>query len=38
VWLRARRCISDPTELAYYFALAPSTVALQQLAQVAGTR
>jgi SRSO17 transposase len=38
VWLLARRSISDPTELTYYFALAPKTVALQQLATVAGTR
>ncbi|HEY7092515.1 MAG TPA: IS701 family transposase [Ktedonobacterales bacterium] len=38
VWLLARRAVSDPTELTYYFALAPQTVALQQLARVAGTR
>jgi hypothetical protein len=38
VWLLARRALSDPTELTYYFALAPTTVSLQQLAQVAGTR
>ena len=38
VWLLARRSVSDPTELAYYFALAPTTVSLQQLARVAGTR
>ena len=35
VWLLARRSVSDPTELTYYFALAPQTVALQQLARVA---
>lgn len=38
VWLLARRSVSDPKELAYYFALAPKTVSLQQLATVAGTR
>ncbi len=38
VWLLARRSGSDPTELTYYFALAPQTVSLQQLARVAGTR
>jgi SRSO17 transposase len=38
VWLLARRSVSDPTEGTYYFALAPKTVSLQQLAQVAGTR
>lgn len=38
VWLLARRCVSDPKELTYYFALAPKTVSLQQLATVAGTR
>lgn len=38
VWLLARRSVRDPTELAYYFALAPTTASLQQLATVAGTR
>jgi SRSO17 transposase len=38
VWLLARRSVSDPTELTHYFALAPKTVSLQQLATVAGTR
>ncbi len=38
VWLLARRSVSDPTELAYYFALAPKTISLQRLATVAGTR
>jgi SRSO17 transposase len=38
VWLLARRSVSDPKELTSYFALAPKTVSLQQLAQVAGTR
>ena len=36
--LLARRSISDPSELAYYFALAPETVSLQRLATVASTR
>jgi len=38
VWLLVRRSVSDPKELTYYFALAPKTVSLQQLATVAGTR
>lgn len=38
VWLLARRSVSRPDELAYSLALAPHHVALQQLAQVAGTR
>jgi hypothetical protein len=38
VWLLARRSVSAPTERAYYFALAPNTIALQRLATVAGTR
>jgi SRSO17 transposase len=38
VWLLARRSVKDPTEVTYYFALAPTTVSLQQLARVAGTR
>jgi SRSO17 transposase len=38
VWLLARRSVSDPTELAYYFAYAPPTSSLLTLAQVAGTR
>jgi SRSO17 transposase len=38
VWLLARRSVSDPTKLTYYFALAPKRVSLQQLATVAGTR
>ena len=38
VWLLARRSVSDPKELTYYFALAPKTVSLQRLAEVAGTR
>jgi hypothetical protein len=38
VWLLARRSVSDPTELAYYFAYAPPTSSLLTLAPVAGTR
>ena len=38
VWLLARRSVSDPKELAYYFALAPRTTSLLTLARVAGTR
>jgi SRSO17 transposase len=38
VWVLARRALSDPTELTYYFALAPQTLPLQQVAQVASTR
>jgi SRSO17 transposase len=38
VWLLARRALSDPRELTYYFALAPHTLPLQQLARVASTR
>jgi SRSO17 transposase len=37
-WLLARRSVSDPTELAYYLALAPDEVTLAQLAKVAATR
>jgi DDE superfamily endonuclease len=38
VWLLARRSLSDPTDITYYLACAPTTVSLQTLAQVAGTR
>jgi len=38
VWVLARRAVSDPTELTYYFALAPNTGSLQQVARVASTR
>ncbi|HLH67518.1 MAG TPA: IS701 family transposase [Candidatus Dormibacteraeota bacterium] len=38
VWLLARRSLSDPDDLAYYLALAPTEVSLQELATVAATR
>ncbi|MDO8671939.1 MAG: IS701 family transposase, partial [Dehalococcoidia bacterium] len=38
VWLLARRSVSDPTELAYYLALAPWETTLEELAVVAATR
>jgi SRSO17 transposase len=38
VWLLARRSVSDPADIAYYLAYAPTSVSLQTLAQVAGTR
>jgi SRSO17 transposase len=38
VWLLARRSVSDPTDLAYYLALAPETTPLRELARVAATR
>jgi SRSO17 transposase len=38
VWLLARRSLSDPSDIAYYLACAPRSVALQALAQIAGTR
>jgi SRSO17 transposase len=38
VWLLARRSPSDPNDLAYYLALAPTEVSLQDLARVAATR
>src|SRR5262249_23007984 len=38
VWLLARRSVSQPEEVAYYLALAPDLLPLQQLAQVASTR
>jgi len=37
-WWLARRSVSDPTDLAYYLACAPSETTLQTLVQVAGTR
>jgi SRSO17 transposase len=37
-WWVARRSLSDPTELAYYLACAPTATTLQTLVQVAGTR
>jgi SRSO17 transposase len=38
VWLLARRSVSDPTELAYYLALAPWETTLAEVATVAATR
>lgn len=38
VWLLARRSIADPSEVAYYLALAAPDVRLASLAQVAATR
>ena len=37
-WLLARRSLSDPTEIAYYFVFAPETVSLQQVVWAAGSR
>lgn len=37
-WLLARRSISKPDELAYYFVFGPAAVTLQHVVQVAGTR
>jgi SRSO17 transposase len=37
-WLLARRSLSDPTEIAYYFVFAPETVSLQQVVRAAGSR
>src|SRR3990170_4167245 len=38
VWLLVRRSVSDPTELAYYLALAPWETTLEEMAVVAATR
>lgn len=38
VWLLARRSVNDPTELAYYLALAPWETTLEEMAVVAATR
>ena len=38
VWLLSRRSVSDPTELAYYLALAPWETTLREVAAVAATR
>jgi len=38
VWLLARRSVCDPTEVAYYLALAPWETALEEMAGVAATR
>jgi SRSO17 transposase len=37
-WLLARRSVSQPDELAYYFVFGPADATLQQVVQVAGTR
>ncbi len=37
-WLLARRSLSDPTQIAYYFVFAPETVNLQQVVRAAGSR
>lgn len=37
-FLLARRSLSQPEEVAYYFVFGPTTVTLPQLALVAGTR
>ncbi len=37
-WWRARRSLSDPTDIAYYLACAPAATTLQTLVAVAGTR
>ena len=37
-WWLARRSISDPSEVAYYFVSAPEATALTEIVEVAGTR
>ena len=37
-WLLARRSLSEPTEIAYYFVFAPQTVSLQQVVRAAASR
>lgn len=37
-WLLARRSLSDPTEIAYYFVFAPEAVTLEQVVRTAGSR
>ncbi len=37
-WWLARRSISDPSELAYYFVYAPAETPLRKIVEVAGTR
>ena len=37
-WLLARRSLSDPTEIAYYFVFAEDAVSLERLLQAAGSR
>ncbi len=37
-WLLARRSLSQPDEIAYYFVFGPANATLEQVVQVAGTR
>jgi SRSO17 transposase len=37
-WLLARRSLTDPTDLAYYLAAAPTQTPLRELARIAGVR
>jgi SRSO17 transposase len=37
-WVMARRSLSDPAELAYYLAYAPTDVEVPELVQIAGSR
>jgi SRSO17 transposase len=37
-WLLARRSVSQPDELAYYFVFGPANATLEQVVQIAGTR
>ncbi len=37
-WLLARRSLSDPTQIAYYFVFAPEEVRLEQVVRAAGSR
>lgn len=37
-WLLARRSVSKPDELAYYFVFGPASATLEQVVRVAGTR
>lgn len=37
-WLLARRSLSDPTKIAYYFVFAPESVSLEQVVRAAGSR
>jgi SRSO17 transposase len=38
VWLLARRSVSEPTEMAYYFSNAPADFSRQRLAEIASSR
>jgi SRSO17 transposase len=37
-WLLARRSLSDPSEIAYYFVFAPESMSLKHVVQAAGSR